>query len=112
MIIRTLKDIKIAPNKTLASGSDVSAEISEKNGSIANIIVDGQPFPLMIGRDCYVVQEQPSASQHESDKKAAHAHVLLEMFKANRIAHPNSGTLEVMGRAKTEAEAYLKEIEL
>lgn len=110
MKIRTLKDIKISASKTLAAGSEFNAEASEKHSSIVNIDIDGQPFPLFLKRDCEIVREAQPASQREADKRAAHAHVLLEMFKANRIAHPDSETLEVMGLAKTEAEAYLKEI--
>lgn len=111
MIIRTLKDIKISANKTLAAGSEFNAEASENHNSIVNIDIDGQPFPLFLKRDCEIVQDELPTSQRDADKRAAHAHVLLEMFKANRIAHPNSGTIEVMGRAKTEAEAYLEEVE-
>lgn len=110
MKIRTLKDIKVSANKTLAVGSEFNAEASEKHSSIVNIDIDGQPFPLFLKRDCEIVREERPTSQREADKRAAHAHVLLEMFKANRIAYPSESTPDVMCRAKTEAEAYLKEI--
>lgn len=111
MKIRTLKTIKVSKNVTLQKGIVIEAEKAD-SGMTAIINVDGVKFPLLIGRDCEVVVEQPRQTERESLKQEYYAHVLLELVKAARIARHNAGSKEVVGIAKADMEAYMKEVGL
>ena len=111
MKIRTLQKVKLSGNRFLAEGFEFEAEISD-NKLVANIQVDDQPFPLMIGRDCEIIQELPRETGRESLKREFYAHAVLELAKANRIARPTAASSEVIGVAKADADAYIKAIGL
>ena len=111
MKISTLKTINVSKNVTLQKGIVIEAEKAD-SGMTAIINVDGVKFPLLIGRDCEIVVEQPKQSDRESQKREAHAYFFLELVKAARIARPNAGSKEVVGIAKADMEAYMEEIGL
>lgn len=114
MKIRMLKDIEHKLG-TLKLNAEFYAEISD-NKLVANVQIDGQPFPLMIGRDCEIVRPaaatKPPDTERESLRKEFYAHAVLELAKANRIARPNAASSEVIGVAKADADAYIKAIGL